>query len=199
MQNQKEGEWSHLQTGISATGGLTQQTRQKCDAKRPCTRCVTAHMASECIYEIVDAPPTLLNRPQFVFWDESGPSTSGDISSQESWAVGDTIAGTSTKTQVTGITITQSAIETVPPALTHPLGSNNTLSRTPKPRLLNQVEAHKLSPVIIPPFSALLSRIRPGIPPEPHITLLLLGAERFQLSDVALKELDLKLYVFQFY
>ena len=33
------------------------------------------------------------------------------------------------------------------------------------------------------------------IPPEPHVTLLFLGAERFQLSDAALGELDMKLYV----
>ena len=50
--------------------------------------------------------------------------------------------------------------------------------------------------VALPPFSARLSLARPGIPPEPHVTLLSLGAGRSQLSDAALGELDMKLYAF---
>lgn len=54
---------------------------------------------------------------------------------------------------------------------------------------------HRPSPVILPSFSALLSRTLHKIPPEPHVTLLSLGAERFQLSDVTLGELDMMLCV----
>lgn len=171
-----------------------QETPQKCDAQRPCARCVTAKVASECEYEIIDARPKLLDPPRFIFWDQPDPSTPGDVYPQECWAPGDTTAGPSNNAQ--GV---ESATRTVPLALTlaHPPGGSDLPSRGPKPLLHapSQVMIHKPSPVIIPPFSALLSRI----PPEPHITLLLLGGERFQLSDVALEELDMKLYASQFY
>ena len=65
----------------------------------------------------------------------------------------------------------------------------------PQLRALNAAGAQGPPHVILPPFSVLLSLIHPRIPPEPHVTLSFLGAERFQLSDVALGELDMKLYV----
>ncbi|KAF9785457.1 hypothetical protein BJ322DRAFT_831444 [Thelephora terrestris] len=47
-------------------------------------------------------------------------------------------------------------------------------------------------PITLPPFSALFPLIPPKIPPEPRVTLLSLGAERFQLSYASLGELDMK-------
>ena len=54
---------------------------------------------------------------------------------------------------------------------------------------------HNPPRVTLPPLSVLSSLIFPRIPPEPHVTLSFLGAERFQLSDTAMGELDMKLYV----
>ena len=67
----------------------------------------------------------------------------------------------------------------------------------PQPHALNAAKAHNPPHAILSQFSVLPSLMHPGIPPEPHVTLLFLGAERFQLSDTALGELDMKLYVFR--
>ena len=60
---------------------------------------------------------------------------------------------------------------------------------------VDETDTHRPPPVMLSQFSIPLSRVSIRIPPEPHITLLFLGAERFQLSDTALGELDMKLYV----
>jgi len=65
----------------------------------------------------------------------------------------------------------------------------------PQQHALNAAEAHGPPHVILPPLSVLLSLTRSRIPPEPYGTLPFLGPERFQLSEVALGELDMKLYV----
>lgn len=160
-----------------------------------------ADVASGCEYETIDSSPDPPDRPQFVFWDEPDPPTSRNTSSQECWGIGGAIPGSSTNPQVAPIT--QSTIGTAPTAsaLVHPLGGKNPPLHGPKPwlHLVNLVKTRRPSSMIIPPFSALLSRIPSRIPLEPHITLLLLGAERFQLSDVAMEELNMKLYVPRFY
>lgn len=197
-QIEEKGEWLHSLGGVITPGRLRHNAPQKCDAGRPCTRCVASKMASKCEYEIVEpAPPRPLDHSQFLFWDESDPSASRDDPSRESSAVGNAIAGSSTQAQFA--IITRPAIGTAPPALRLglPLSGNGPPPYRPRPPLYapNQVKKPNPSPTIIPPFAALLSRMPPRIPPEPHITLLLLGAEHFQLSDATLEELDMKLYV----
>ena len=49
--------------------------------------------------------------------------------------------------------------------------------------------------VLLPPFSAISSLIVPSIPPDLHVPLSFLGAGGFQLSEVALEDLNMKLYV----
>lgn len=166
------------------------QTLQKCDAKRPCTRCVMSNVAPTCEYEIIGAPPSRLDHPQFVLWSEPDSSALKGVSSRECCAVGDTIVGSSAEAQVAPIIVSATG-------LAHPLGDNNSLSSGTAPRMhgLNQVKKHLPSLTILPPFSELLSRI----PPQPHITLLLLGAEQFRLSDATLRELDMKLSVSRFF
>ena len=75
-----------------------------------------------------------------------------------------------------------------------PLGGSYAFP-VPLPHAINAAEAHDPPHVILPPFSVLLSPMHSRIPPEPYVTLPFLGPERFQLSDVALGELDMKLYV----
>jgi len=84
-------------------------------------------------------------------------------------------------------------------ALIHSLGRNNPQSYAllvPQLHALDAAKAHDPPRVILPRFSVLPSLIHSRIPPEPHVTLLSLGAEKFQLSDAALGELDMKLYVY---
>jgi len=68
-------------------------------------------------------------------------------------------------------------------------------SPEPRTHALHEANMDDPSRVVLPPLSVLLSLIPPRIPPEPHVTLSLLGAERSQLSDTALGELDMKLCV----
>jgi len=168
-------------------------TPQKCDGKRPCTTCVKGKKPSECEFRIVDIPPSLLNHPQFVFWNEPDSSASTGVSPQERWVA----AESSTKPQIT--TVIQPALKMVPSELSRiqTLSRNSTPPSTPldQPRPPSPDQAHHSPPVILPAFSRLLSRVSPRILPEPHLTLLSLGAQRFQLSDTAVDELDMKLYV----
>ena len=120
------------------------------------------------------------------------------MSSFERQRVGDTVPGSSI-----GAQITSTAQHAVPPALAyiHPLGNGGPQSyglseyrhHTP-----SEVERRKPPPIMLPPFSTLLSLIPPRIPPEPRITLSFLGAERLQLADAALGGLEMKLYVIEY-
>lgn len=88
--------------------------------------------------------------------------------------------------------------EAVPPAraLVRTLGYNNLPPYPPpepRPCTSSRVTTHSSSRVTS--FSVLSSLIFPRIPPEPHVPLSSLGAERFQISEAVLGELDMKLYV----
>lgn len=161
---------------------------QKCDGKRPCTTCVKANRPSECEFRVIDVPPSLPNHPEFVFWNEPDSSASRGASPREHWVT----AESSTKPQITTV---QPAPKIVPSEFSHiqTLSHNGTSLDQSQPPTLEQV--HHPHPVILPAFSRLLSRVPPRILPEPHLMLLSLGAERFQLSDTAMGELDMKLYV----
>lgn len=154
-------------------------------------------MASECEYENVGPHPMPSDQPQFLFWDGPDPPDS-----KARWTVGDTLPESSIEAQIA--TITSPALEAVPPALarahSHSLDNLATSRASPEPQAhaINEAEACHQPPVILPPFSTLLPLASPAIPPEPHVTLISLGAEHFQLSDAALGELDLKLYVPRF-
>jgi len=170
-------------------------TPQKCDAKRPCTRCVDANRALGCEYQVVGTPPGASEHPRFLIWDKPDPSGSSDVSAQERWVVAQAVPEVSTKTSLVTITPAPKAI---PPASAHIHSyCRNSLrpraSPTLQQRVLNAAEAHDPPHAILPPFSALLSIVHSRIPPEPHVTSSFLGAERFQLSDAALGELDTKL------
>ena len=89
--------------------------------------------------------------------------------------------------------------EIIPPvrALTR-TPAHNVLSYTPPglhPLVLNEIMRHNLSRLTLPPFSAVSPLVFPSIPPGSHVTLSSLGAGGFQLSDVALGELSMKLCV----
>ena len=184
---------------LSTNPTKMRQTPQKCDGKRPCVRCVEASEAFSCEYEIVGGPHSLLGQRKFVFWNDPYRSASKEVSAQDRWAIEGEASGSMTNSQIA--TITQPAPEEVPPAvvpvdLFGRIDSLSCASPEPRPqRGVNEIETYRRSPVILPPFSMLLSPTPLRISPEPHVTLFSLGAERFQLSDAALGELDMKLYV----
>jgi hypothetical protein len=97
-------------------------------------------------------------------------------------------------------TRTQLPSETVPAAraLIRPLGHDSPPSYTPpltQPHTFDEVKKHKVYRVTLPPFSATSSLVFSIIPPGPHVALSALGTGQFQLSDVALRDLNMKLYV----
>ena len=88
--------------------------------------------------------------------------------------------------------------EIVPPAraLIRPPAYNCLLSYTPpepRPRTFDKIRTHIF--VTLPPFSAISSTIFPSIPPQPHVASSSPGTGRFQLSNAALGDLNMKLYV----
>ena len=137
--------------------------------------------ALNCTYEIIVGPAEYTTR------DGSDPSCSSDIYTQEHEAVEEGVPGVTTSTSL--VTITRPAPNVVPPAhaLACPLGHDSSLS-------FNGVKMQGSLHVALPQFPARFSLAPPGIPPESHVALLSLGAGRFQLSDAALGELDMKLY-----
>ena len=141
---------------------------------------------------MVDTQPCLSGHPQLLYWDDPGPSRLEDVSTQDRRTVGE--AGPQSPTD--SVITTRLPPKTAPPAQPpiHSLGHGSSPScGSLRPQALDLIETHNTSRV--PPFSVLLSLVFPKIPPEPHVPLSLLGAERFQLSDVAQGELDMKLYV----
>ena len=175
----------------------TARTPQKCDAKRPCITCINAHRTTECEYEIDDTPPSHVDHSQFLFLDWPGPSSSKDA--YRRGAVGGMVSEPSTS-RLSVSTRTRLPPETVPPdrALISPVAYNSLLFYTPpgpRPYTLNEVMTYNLSRVTLPPLSVVSSLVFPSIPPGPHGRLSSLGAGGFQLSDIALGELNMKLYV----
>lgn len=97
-------------------------------------------------------------------------------------------------------TRTRTLPEIVPPdrALIRTPAYGNVLFYTPPglhPPALNEIMKHNLSRITLPSFSAVSSLVSPSIPPGFRVTLSSLGAGGFQLSDVALEELSMKLCV----
>jgi len=178
--------------------GYDPATLQRCDAKRPCTACVDANRPSDCEYEIVGAPKRPSGFPRFLFRDEPGFSGSKDVSTQEPWTVGEIAPDSLTNRPVA--TIAQLPPETAPQTralvrfFDHATPPPCVLPE-PGPRTLKETSVHNSLRVTLPPLSTLLSLIPSRIPPEPRITLLSLGPERFQLSDTPMGELDMKLCV----
>ena len=137
--------------------------------------------ALNCTYEVTAGPA------EHTIRDESDSPCPSDVSARGHEAAGEEFPGVTTNASL--VTITRPAPKVVPPAhaLACPLGHDSTLSSNGAKM---QVSPH----VALPPFSARLSIALHRIPPEPHVALLSLGAGRFQLSDAALGELDMKLY-----
>jgi hypothetical protein len=168
-------------------------TPQKCDANRPCTACIKACRDTECEYEIDSAPPGPSDYSRFSFWGDSGPSCSKDAHGR--WAVGEVVSEPPADLPP-NVTETQLLPKIVAPtrALIYPPAHNSLLPYTPPgPRPHTLGETRTRTPVTLPPFSAISSLIFPSIPPQPHV-LSPAGAGRFQLSDAALEDLNMKLY-----
>lgn len=181
----------HAQT-FQMNSDTSETMPQRCDAKRPCTTCLEANGAPECEYEIVDTQPRPFGHPQFLFWSGPGPSSSRDVSTYGYCATGAVVPEFPTKVPVATITQSGPELEAFPPARALiDLPRRNT---EPQPHTSNEVRTHNPPQITLPSFSVLSTLIFPRIPHEPHVTLSSLGAERFQLSDAALGELDMKLY-----
>ncbi|KAF9645913.1 hypothetical protein BDM02DRAFT_389138 [Thelephora ganbajun] len=65
-------------------------------------------------------------------------------------------------------------------------------SSGPRPHMFGALRAHGLPPITLPSFSAISSLIFPRDPTNPHVILSFPGTERFQLSDTALGDLNMK-------
>ena len=170
-------------------------TPQKCDAKRPCTTCIDANRATECEYDISGASSGPSDHPPFIFWNKHNPSGSRDA--HRRWVVGgvDSEPTTDSVPAVTTTTQLQPRTGRVPPArvlirfLSH-------IPPGPRLRMLNEeVRVHSFPRVALPHFSAISSLIIPSILPESRFASSSVGAGKFQLSDVALEDLNMKLYV----
>ena len=159
--------------------------------------CVNAHRTTECEYEVGGASTRHSGHLHFLFWDGPGPSGSRDVYRRE------TVEEVTPElpTNLLPVTArTRLPPETVPPALTliRPLAYNNLLFYTPprpQPHTFNETKTFGLSGVALPPLSVVSSLVFPNILPGSCITLSLLGAGRHQLSDAALGDLNMKLYV----
>ena len=151
--------------------------------------------ALECEY---DAVVGQTEHTPFVHWGEPGPSGWSGVSAREHEAIGRGVPGGFTNTSL--ITVTQPTPELIMPTRTliRSFNRNSTsLHVLPKRQLyaFTDVKAKNSPHALPPPLSVLLSLKSSRIPPESHVTLLSLGAGRSQLSDAALGELDMKLYV----
>lgn len=145
-----------------------------------------------CTYELIAGPA------EYTVRDESDPSCPSDVFTQEHEAVEEVPPGVTTNTSL--VTITPPAPKVIPPAhaFSCPLGHDGASSSTSLESLQCAFGGARMqgSPhVALPTFSTRFPPTPPGIPPEPHVTLLSLGAGNFHLSDAALGELDTKLYV----
>ena len=166
---------------------------QKCDAKRPCTTCVNANRATECECDISGASSGPSDHPPFIFWNEHNLSGSRDAHRRR--VVGG-VDSEPTTDSLPAVTTTQLQPRTgrIPPAR---MLIRSLSHIPPDPRLLtlNEVRIHSFPQVALPHFSAISSLIIPSILPESPFASSSAGAGKFQLSDVALEDLNMKLYV----
>ena len=75
-QAEKSSEWRHVQNRIQGIRGLTSLC-QKCDAKQPCTACVTWDKGVGCTYEPRKRPRLAGAKPLPVSQGDSAPGPSG--------------------------------------------------------------------------------------------------------------------------
>ena len=165
---------------------------QKCDAKRPCTRCVQAESTSECVYDniirslphsIVAEGPTQLSA--LTFKNLLTDDTFADLLLP---AEPDLSPLTSDVTQVA--TYELATLQTFE-AVQVLRGYSSELvpfRRIPPKR-------HP-SPDTNPSISIISSFLPPTIPPELQIPLLFLGEERLQVSDADTTGIDMRWCVF---
>jgi len=138
---------------------------------------------------MVGVQPCPSGHPQLSLWDEPGPTSSEDILTEDSRTVG----GVSPEPPADSVIVTRLLPKIAPPDRWSILGCDSSPScGTPRSQALNETKT--FNPSRFPPFSLLLALIFPRIPPEPRVPLSFPGAERLQLSDAALGELDMKLY-----
>ena len=171
---------------------------QKCDAKHPCITCINAHRATECEYDVGGTLPSHFDHSQFLFWD--GPGSSGSKEVYRRGAVGEVVSEPSTSRPPVSTRTSRLPPAIVPPdhALIRPLAYNSLLFYTPpgpRPSTLDEIMTDNFSRVTLPSFSS--SFVFLSVPPGPHVRSLSLGTGGFQLSYVALGELDMKLYIFR--
>ena len=178
-----------------STSFLTRSTQlpdlvQKCDAKRPCTRCVEAESASECVYD-----DRIRSLPH---------STVGPLS------------GKADPAQLPALTpLTDDVLPPAKPDLRPPVSHAAHVVtydlavlqefepvRVPRgqssglvPFRRNPPERH-LSQDTNPSISIISSFLSPEIPPKPRVPLSFLGEERLQVSDADTTDIDMRSYVF---
>lgn len=157
--------------------------------------CLDANSPFDCQYETVVSRPRLSDRPLFSVLVKPSPSSSRDLTQHEHSAVEKAVHQVPNQTSVP--TRARLGSEAAPPerALVHSLDRNDKTSHAPPESRPHNSILNGVRTATLPPFSVLSTPTFLQIPPEPHLTLLHLGGERFQPTDPAICALALKLWV----
>ena len=176
---------------------------QKCDAKRPCTTCISANTVSECVYNKEKRSQPAGTYPPHVANGHQPEQRSGDLGPVEiptappSHSLSDgAFADVSSPTKLDRIPSTSSDatwVVTNFPTSHQVFGSD----QAPHEELVlvhRDPSEQYLSLDASSPVFTVLSSFLQTIPPEPRIPLSFLGEERLrvQSSDTAATDLDMK-------
>jgi hypothetical protein len=177
--------------------GSTQpsNTKQKCDAKRPCTACIMTKTVSECVYHSERRPQT--DGTYFSHWADGrllpGGSGSAEIrTAAPSHPLIDGVSGAKLD-RIPSTSSDASWAVTNEPAAQHVFGTD----QVPHGELVlvrgDPLEQRAPLDTSKATFT-IPSSFLPTIPPEPWIPLSFLGEEKLQVqvSDTAATDLDMK-------
>ena len=165
---------------------------QKCDAKRPCARCVEAESASECVYD-----DKIRSLPYSIVGPWSGAAHPAQLLVLRNPLTDDDVAPPAEldlpppASDVTRVATYELAVLQAFEPVRIPRGH----SSGPIPFRRNPPERH-LSPDTNPSMSIISSFLSPKIPLEPWIPLSFLGEERLQVSGADTTDIDMRSCVF---
>lgn len=183
----------------SVTGSLQPSIpAQKCDAKRPCTTCISAKNISECIYDSEKHPQSAGVYPVHRADGHPSGQEPGGASPIKTPAV----TPTDLPVEQNLIPPTSDAIEVAThdsSALQTPEGGQDQIPHVRSSGLVRvQVRGNSSGLHVSPDSSLSISAILPflfsKIPPEPRIPLSFLGGEKLQIqtSEAAATDLDMR-------
>jgi hypothetical protein len=171
---------------------------QKCDAKRPCTTCISANIASECVYnkekrsQPAGTYPSHVANGRLPEQRSGGPDPVKIPTAPPCHSLSDGVfADVSSPTKLDRIPSTSSDATWVVTKFESDQAPHEELVLVHRDPSEQYLSLDATSPVFTVPFFFLQT-----IPPEPWIPLSFLGEEklRVQSSDTAATDLDMKWY-----